>query len=374
MTEVLVNLEKKSYTISIGETFEALETFLEQKKYGRVFLIADVNTARLDFFKDFESSSKMILPFCGEDNKSLAVYENVCSWLILQGITRKDCVVAFGGGTVGDLVGFVAATVLRGVSFVQIPTTLLAMVDSSVGGKVAINTKEHKNMIGTFYQPDFVLCNLSLLEILPRREVLCGMGEVLKYGIACDIDFLNYLKHFDGNFVKLVEQSCKIKSDIVCIDEKDENGVREVLNFGHTFAHAFEKMDGDIKHGEAVSFGMMIASFISLKMGFISTSDFSLCFGATKSFDLLSECLPFLNKIVLDPQKSALLILEKMSFDKKNSIHETVEIKGVVVRRYIRLVLLEKVGKCKLLDVEAREIFDYLVLFLQNEMKIFVDK
>lgn len=214
---------------------------------------------------------------CGESAKSWGVLQDTVEWLIEIGMERQDVVIAFGGGVVGDLAGFAAAVTLRGLKCIQIPTTLLAQVDSSVGGKTGINSKSGKNLIGCFHQPSLVLCDVALLETLPKRDLLSGYGEVAKYGLLGDAEFFAWLegngpKLAAGDFeslIRAVRRSCEIKAGIVAKDET-EHGLRALLNLGHTFAHAFEADAGysnHLLHGEAVAVGCCLAFDLSHETG-----------------------------------------------------------------------------------------------------------
>jgi 3-dehydroquinate synthase len=197
--------------------------------------------------------------------------------LLDHGADRKTVVVALGGGVVGDLAGFVAATFARGLRFVQIPTTLLAQVDSSVGGKVGINLEKAKNMVGAFWQPCGVLIDVDVLQSLPAREYRAGLAEVVKYGVIQDADFFAYLESNVENvnardaatLTRIVERCCRLKADVVEQDEREETGLRAILNCGHTFCHAFEAATGyeALLHGEGVAIGMMCAARLAQRMG-----------------------------------------------------------------------------------------------------------
>ncbi|UUX51681.1 3-dehydroquinate synthase [Nisaea acidiphila] len=214
----------------------------------------------------------------GEGSKSFADYEHVVTRMLEEGVDRRTAVVALGGGVVGDLAGFCAASVLRGLDFIQIPTTLLAQVDSSVGGKTGINTAQGKNLVGAFHQPRLVLADTGTLDTLPRREVLAGYAEVVKYGLIRDAGFFEWLERHGADLIAgdeaaritAVVESCKAKAAVVAADER-EAGLRELLNFGHTFGHALEAAagyDGTLLHGEAVSVGMVQALELSRRLGF----------------------------------------------------------------------------------------------------------
>ena len=213
-----------------------------------------------------------------EKNKSLAQTEKIYKFLTDNAFDRNSIIVALGGGITGDIAGYVASTYMRGIRFIQIPTTLLSMVDSSVGGKTGVNFNHKKNMIGTFYQPDFVAIYPEFLSTLPKRELHSGAGEIFKYAFLADIKNYNLLKN---NLSKLFSnklfdientiQSClKIKANVVENDEKEITGLRKILNLGHTFAHAFEvESNYKLKHGEAVIGGIFCALFLSEILGYI---------------------------------------------------------------------------------------------------------
>ena len=219
----------------------------------------------------------------GEGSKSFAGLERLCDALLALEIERGDLIVAFGGGVVGDLAGFAAAILKRGIDFVQIPTTLLAQVDSSVGGKTAIDTPRGKNLIGAFHQPRLVLADLGLLDSLPERELRCGYAEVLKYGLLGDSDFFAWLESHGARVLdrepdaltEAVGKSVEMKARIVGEDER-EGGVRALLNLGHTFAHALEAESGfgdALKHGEAVAAGCAMAFRFSVRLGLCPPED-----------------------------------------------------------------------------------------------------
>ncbi|MDH4616020.1 3-dehydroquinate synthase [Brevibacillus sp. AY1] len=212
----------------------------------------------------------------GEQSKSLAVYEKIMTEAIRAGLDRKSAILALGGGVVGDLAGFVAATYMRGIDFVQMPTTLLAH-DSSVGGKVAINHSLGKNLIGAFHQPKAVIYDTSTLRTLPKREVAAGFAEVVKHGLIADESFVNWLERESEALwslepevlAKAIYQGCRVKAEIVSADET-EQGQRALLNLGHTFGHAFEALSSysTLNHGEAISIGMCIAAKLAERIGF----------------------------------------------------------------------------------------------------------
>ena len=219
----------------------------------------------------------------GEASKSMAIYGNLLDDILALGVDRSTVIIAFGGGVIGDLAGYVAATLLRGVDLIQIPTSLLAQVDSSVGGKTGINMSAGKNLVGAFHQPKLVLADSEILATLPDRELRAGYAEIVKYGLLGNADFFNWLEQYgvavlardEGAIAHAVRVSCLTKADIVAKDER-ESGARALLNFGHTFAHAFEAeagYDGRLLHGEAVAAGMGTAFSFSRQLGIVSGQD-----------------------------------------------------------------------------------------------------
>jgi 3-dehydroquinate synthase len=209
----------------------------------------------------------------GEDRKTMATVMEIMQQLYaVRGLDRKSMLVAVGGGVIGDIVGFVAAIYLRGLAFVQVPTTLLAMVDSSVGGKTGVDFEQGKNLVGAFIQPAAVWVDTSMLATLPRRELAAGMAEVIKYGIIADPEILTHCQELPAEtaaYLDIVTRSCEIKAAIVIEDEHETSGARATLNFGHTVGHALEGLTGyqRYKHGEAVAIGMVSAAHIGIAAG-----------------------------------------------------------------------------------------------------------
>ncbi len=256
---------------------------------ARVAVVSDENVAELHLESlragllaaGIEMVS-LILP-AGESTKAWPQFERTVEWLLEQKIERRDVVVAFGGGVIGDLVGFAASVLRRGVRFVQIPTSLLAQVDSSVGGKTGINAPHGKNLIGAFHQPALVLADIALLGTLTPRDFLAGYGEVVKYGMLGDLDFFEWLELNGpalaagdmGLRAEAVRRSCQAKADIVARDET-EQGERALLNLGHTFCHALESATGysdRLLHGEGVAIGCALAFEVSARLGLCSQED-----------------------------------------------------------------------------------------------------
>jgi 3-dehydroquinate synthase len=305
MAVIQVALAGRGYDVVIEEGLLARLTgaaspFLKGYAGGRtVPLVADTNTHRI-FAAGIEASltdkglaAAWFVVAPGEDAKSWGVLEQLTDWLLALGVTRKDHVFALGGGVVGDLVGFACAILKRGVGFVQIPTTLLAQVDSSVGGKTAINTRAGKNLIGAFHQPGLVLIDPLVLGTLPDREMRAGYAEVLKYGLLGDAAFFGWLET-NGTAVlarepaaleHAIATSIAMKARIVAEDERETLDRRALLNLGHTFGHALEAETGfsdRLLHGEAVALGMVLAARYSARRGEISADD------ATRAADAIA--------------------------------------------------------------------------------------
>lgn len=289
---VHVDLDDRSYDILIGQGLigSAGELLGDLGKGRKVFVITDDNVASLHLsklVKSFQAASlnliETIIVPSGEASKSFVRLEQLLSELLEKGLDRKSLIVAFGGGVIGDLVGFAASIALRGVDFIQIPTTLLAQVDSSVGGKTAINVPAGKNLVGSFYQPKTVLIDVDVLETLPKRHMQAGYAEMVKYGLIDDAAFFEFLEQKGQailaldkrEIIKAVAHNCHAKARIVSEDET-EIGRRALLNLGHTFAHAYEAethYSDVLIHGEAVAIGMRQAFDFSEKMGFCQADD-----------------------------------------------------------------------------------------------------
>ncbi len=289
---VTIDLDTRSYDIYIGNSLLfRMNDFLPDEMAGKsVFIVTDTNVEPYaqrihTLLSEGEARSCAIhtLP-AGEATKSFQRLEEVCGWMLENGLNRDSVVIAVGGGVIGDLAGFCSSVVMRGVSFVQVPTTLLSQVDSSVGGKTGINTRQGKNLVGSFYQPSAVVADIETLQTLPQRELLAGYAEVLKYGLIQDAGFFKWLEQNGERVIALedeavahaIEVSCRAKATTVEADET-EQGRRALLNFGHTFGHALEAeagYDGTLLHGEAISIGMIMAMDLSVRMNLCSEDDF----------------------------------------------------------------------------------------------------
>lgn len=280
-----VNLAERSYDIEIGSgNLAGLAEFLRARTQSNHAVIITDNLVdglyadKLgDQLADDQWEVHMLVAEAGEASKCAEVANDLWETMLNEGVDRQSIVLAIGGGVVGDLAGFVAASFARGLQFFQLPTTLLAQVDSSVGGKVGINLPGAKNMVGAFWQPEGVLIDVEVLGTLPDREYRAGLAEVVKYGVILDEGFFSYLElnteainDKDDTVLRyIVERCCRLKADVVENDERETTGLRAVLNYGHTYAHAFEAAGdyGEMLHGEAVSIGMMCAARLAEIMG-----------------------------------------------------------------------------------------------------------
>lgn len=285
-----VQLGERSYPIYIGKgLLTESKLFLDHIPSNNIFIVSNEKVAPLyldqvlDSCKNLNCEVKVLLD--GEQHKNINTIEMIYSSLLEKHCNRDTTLIALGGGVIGDMTGFAAATYQRGVNFIQVPTTLLAQVDSSVGGKTGVNHPLGKNMIGSFYQPRCVIADLDTLNTLDDRELSAGIAEIIKYGLIRDAEFFNWL---ENNIKKLVERdpealafavyrSCENKASIVAEDELEQSGKRALLNFGHTFGHAIETGMGygNWLHGEAVAYGMLMAADLSIKQGWLTPQDFT---------------------------------------------------------------------------------------------------
>lgn len=306
MTKVTVELGADSYDIFIGEIIlDGVGKFIAESDFTNNVLIVTDDNVKEHLYHLTEPLTAQNINFnvevipAGETSKNLRVAEKIYTRAIELGLDRKSPIIAFGGGVVGDLAGFVAATYMRGVPLIQVPTTLLSQVDSSVGGKTAVNHELGKNLIGAFYQPKAVFIDLDSLRTLPDRELKCGLGEVVKYGIISDANFFKYLEDNAQKIwnrdievlTEIIKRSCEIKAEVVSKDEK-EFGLRRILNFGHTIAHAVEFVTDyqKYRHGEAVSIGMLGAALISWGLGRINFNDVVRLKNLLDNLELVTNC------------------------------------------------------------------------------------
>ena len=343
---VHVDLQDRSYNIHIGfGLLKDLDSYLNKYlRHPKVAIVTEKNVADLHLSKvtapldraGIERHTIILEP--GEKSKSWSVLQNVVEKLINLGLERNDVVIAFGGGMIGDLVGFASSILYRGVDCIQIPTTFLSQVDSAVGGKTGINSPHGKNLIGTFTQPKLVLNDLELILTLPCREYWSGYAEVLKYGLINDADFFDWLDNNKWNIqnrdaetiMKMVQNSCHQKVSIVKTDEK-EQGSRALLNLGHTFGHAFETItgySGNLLHGEGVSIGCNLAFQVSKELGLCSKEELDRLVNHMKSLRLVYKP----NQVLKEMPTSEDLI-EIMKRDKKSR------------QGQIRFILVKGIGK-----------------------------
>ena len=365
MTTVSVDLGPRSYDIVIGEGLlpKAGDYLKPHLKAKRVAIVTDENVYGLHgkaleaALSDYETH--MIIRPAGESQKSFDGLQAVLGALFEAGFDRNDTIIAFGGGVIGDLTGFAASIFKRGCQFVQIPTTLLSQVDSSVGGKTAINNSYGKNLIGAFYQPKLVLADTSVLKTLPERELKAGYAEVVKYGLLGDSGFFNWLNENGQGVLDLkpeaiahaVAVSCETKARIVAADER-ERGERALLNLGHTFAHALEieaGYSGDLLHGEAVSAGMEMAFDFSAAQGLCDQTDAAKVKSHFSKLGLTS--INDVARLLTDAKK----LLTHMDQDKKNE------------GGALTLILARAIGEAFVQKTAPREaVLGYLTHLSQN--------
>lgn len=326
MHDIEVKLGKRSYEIKIGcGILSKTGTYLSHLDIGKNGIIITNpkikslygNVLKKSLMKRRIETHILTVPD-SESSKSYNVLLRLISKIATLDKGRKPFIIAFGGGVIGDLAGFAAAIYRRGVPLIQIPTTLVAQVDSAIGGKAAIDLPIAKNMVGAFYQPKIVISDISLLKTLPKREIKCGLSEIIKYSIINSREFFDYLDKNMNALKKLqtdildysIKKCCIIKAGFVSIDEKDTKGVRAMLNYGHTIGHAIEAASGyrgTYNHGEAIAIGMVAASIIANKMALLET----------KEFVYIKNII---NKAGLPTQThklKSLKILEALSYDKK---------------------------------------------------------
>jgi 3-dehydroquinate synthase len=321
-------------TIVVGESLQNIETYVSSEQ---VVVITDSNVRRL-YAADFPPW-EIIEIGMGEKIKTLDTVKTIYGRLMELEADRSCFIVGIGGGVVCDIAGFVASTYLRGVRFGFVASTLLSQVDASVGGKNGVNFEGYKNMVGVFNQPEFVVCDMKLLKTLPEKEILCGLAEVVKHAVIGDTDLFSYLeKHYkrvlrlDAEAIeKVVYHSVLLKSSIVNRDEK-EKGERRKLNFGHTLGHALEKTTG-VPHGEAVSAGMVVASALSKKGGYLSAEQMD-------RIEALLKKLKLPTRVELDGKR----LLDVVRKDKKRQGEE------------INFVLLQNIGKAVVEKISIKEL------------------
>ena len=363
--KLIVKTKTETYPIIIGSNLitNLSRLFKDNSiNYNNCLLIIDKNVPKKMVSKIIKSLNKNnIYKFyinATEKNKNQKNINKILNILLNKNFSRQDCVISVGGGITGDMAGFASSIFKRGLQFINIPTTLLSQVDSSIGGKTGINTSQGKNLLGSFYQPKIVISDSEFLKTLPKREITCGYGEILKHSLIDNIKFYNYLNKNIVNIIKLkspfienaIYKSCKIKKLIVEKDEKEKN-IRKVLNLGHTFAHAYEGALGfskKLNHGEAVLLGINSALKFSYKKKYIKKNDYESILN-----HIIKYKFPYKIKNYFS-SKSVNKILSFMIKDKKNS------------SRKINLILLKKIGSTILNNQYS---INDLKLFLREELR-----
>lgn len=357
MEKLNVNLGKNSYNILFTDNFDALPSAMREIGAPRKLLIVtDSNVKKLyagevnALLKENGFDSAVYAFTAGEENKSMDTILGICKACIEHEMDRNSMILALGGGVVGDMAGFAAAIYMRGIRFVQIPTTLLSQSDSSVGGKTGIDFMGGKNILGAFHQPKLVYINVTTLKTLPDEQFVSGMGEVIKHGVIRDASFFEYLeenaeliKTLDSEtLIKMDKINCGIKADVVMRDER-ENSLRAILNFGHTIGHAVESAyDFKMTHGECVGLGMIGASYIALRRNMIDEKNL-------KRIENILTLYGFKTRVALPPKETVQSFMQK---DKKKTAGK------------LRFVLPVKIGEVEqFTDVAQEEIFaalDYI--------------
>ncbi|HVF16323.1 MAG TPA: 3-dehydroquinate synthase [Steroidobacteraceae bacterium] len=348
--QVSIELGDRSYVITIGAQLLSDRDFLNKQIEARDLLVVTNETVAplyLDTIRHslVDRNVRSLILKDGEQFKTLDSFRTILDALVEARFNRDAAVIALGGGVIGDMSGFAAACYQRGIDYIQVPTTLLAQVDSSVGGKTAVNHPKAKNMIGAFYQPRAVIADTSTLATLPEREFRAGIAEVVKYGFIYDIDFLAWLEanaatisaRDEAATTYAVRRSCEIKAAVVGVDER-EQGLRAILNLGHTFGHAIETATDYTQwlHGEAVAAGMVMAADLSHRLGWISQADLQRVIDLTERFQLPTR----------PPRIGAARGREMMGMDKK------------VLKGTLRLVLLRKLGQADIVSDYSPQALD----------------
>lgn len=343
------------YDISLNEDFNGLPEYISNKlgkKYAKICIVSDSKVANIYLEQVKNALNELDVTIFthvfehGESSKNCDTLNKLYEDLIKFRLDRNDLLVALGGGVVGDLTGFCAATYLRGIDYIQVPTTLLSQVDSSIGGKTAIDFMKYKNMVGAFYMPRLVYINVNTLKTLDSKQFSSGMGEVIKHGLIQDKDYYNYICHNKAKIkenasnclIELIYGSCAIKSGVVEQDPK-EKGIRAYLNFGHTIGHAIEKLSNyKLFHGECVAVGMMSALYISNKLGYVSKEEIEDVSNLLEYFELKTS-------------------VSKADFD-KNAILDATKSDKKMDNNRIKFVILKEIGRAEI----NRDITDEMLL------------
>ncbi|MBL7004148.1 MAG: 3-dehydroquinate synthase, partial [Gammaproteobacteria bacterium] len=353
------DLGDRSYPIYIGQQLLENQQFLTPHIKGNSVVIVSNTTVAPLYIDKIESTLKQqeirydsVILEDGEQYKTLESVNKIIDCLLTQRHDRKTTLIALGGGVIGDITGFAAAIYQRGVNFIQIPTTLLSQVDSSVGGKTGVNHPKGKNMIGAFYQPQCVIADISTFDTLPEREISAGLAEVIKYGLIYDEPFHCWLENNISALVsndpekmaKAVFRSCEIKAEVVAVDEK-ESGLRAILNLGHTFGHAIEATMGygNWLHGEAVAVGMIMACDLSERLGWIDPTVKQRCIKLIEQANLPAKAPA---EMSIDQYMQAMSIDKKVDNGTINFVLLTSLGKAVISSDYTQPLLEETLQSC----------------------------
>ncbi len=342
--KLIVKTKSKKYPIIIGpNAITELSNIFKSNNifFEKCLIIVDTKIPKNKFniLKKKIICKKKIIHFfnASEKNKNLKNINIILNKLFKNNFNRNDLIISFGGGITGDVSGFAASIFKRGLKFINIPTTLLAQVDSSIGGKTGVNNKYGKNLIGSFMQPDLVVSDINLLNSLPKREIICGYGEILKHSIINSKKTFDYLNKNHNKILRLkspfiektIAESCKVKRKIIQKDEGEKN-LRKTLNLGHTFAHAYEatlSYSKKLNHGEAVILGIISATYFSFENNYLNKKDFELIIKHINKLKIQSDLNTYFKK------KHINLIIKYMKSDKKN------------ISSKINLILVERIGK-----------------------------
>ncbi len=361
-----INTKSQKYPIIIGKKlYDNLPKLLTKNSisFNKCLIIVDNKIKKKIISKilnKFKKKNRIIYLFnANEKNKNQKNVDKILNVLLKNNFQRNDCLISIGGGITGDVSGFASSIYKRGIKFVNVPTTLLAQVDSSIGGKTGVNTSHGKNLIGSFYQPNLVITDINFLKTLPRRELICGYAEIFKHSLILKKKNFNFLNKNASKILKIespfieksIIESCKIKKKIVEKDEKEKN-LRKILNFGHTFAHAYEatlNYSKKLNHGEAVLLGIVSAINFSLKIKLLSKIEYLKIKNHFIKYNLPNKISRYFSK--KDLQKLILFMMK----DKKNT------------NKLINLILLKKIGKTKLnLNFTDKTIYNFLKKQLMN--------
>lgn len=330
MKNITITTSTKAYEIYIGENIfcDIVTSFIQEQKPDKIVLIIDENVFDVQKELDLLKKYPYINLRCNEKNKNIKNVIKILDFFYSQNISRKSLVINIGGGVLTDIASFACSIYQRGIKYINVPTTLLSMVDASFGGKTGINYKNIKNLVGTFYHPDLVIVDTNFLKTLPRKYFTGAYGEIIKHALIYDTNYFDYLMNKNHDLVELIEKSILIKKSVVGDDEFETKGTRKILNFGHTIGHAIESYSQNAKnplyHGYAVAKGIVAESWISYKQGLLSKQEFERIIQIMSQYNLNKKL-----KFNIDVKE----IIAIMMKDKKNSNNE------------IKFVLLERIGK-----------------------------